>query len=747
MSDIFKRPDEMNDEEILSSRFKQLKRNENDLDTGSVNEENKEIDDKYDDNVFDLSDDGNDGDEEFLASADKSEKEYINREDVLADDEPLFEGEEENGEISYDQEQSQPDLENSIADEIEKGEEIEEVKEQEASEETVEGEASDVLAFEGEDEINIEVAENVENSENEENIEVQDTDNSNDEEIVEFDPSEMMIKELEEKIEEKAKMKEEQVSASQEKSDEVKEEVKNVPKEEEKTTENQIVEEAVKEVQEKVDKAASKAISDVKKKEGKGKKKDKKDNKKEKSSADGKTKEGKLKGGSKIKLPVIIVASVMVLVIAAIGVLAVTKSFDKIPVISGLFNKDEETDTNVPDTTNIPDTTDIIDEDETNEATEENKPTENTEENNLDTNNQTDNTTVSKPKIIKKSGVVTAVEDGSITIESNSIIEKYKINADLLANNSDIKEDAEVNFEYEDMDTEKVIVSISLANVQEQSDTNDEEDNEDENNEETEEDTEDSADKQIQIIGDDFSQELEAIKQRQEEERKKEAEQKVEEFDANAMETLELPMEIKGSGTIWFRFAWKPNETTKEVAKVEDVIVELRNPNGSLITVENIDKYGRFWMNGNIFNFVVKNGVAGKWAFLVTKRASEKLGEIGANAQPLTGFITLQKAAVQPEKGKLVVMWKAVGVKDDNLAVEVIAKNGDKETLLYGANSADDGIHLLDSAEISTAKLTKGKYDIIVRVYDIDTMTSGGKKIITAKTIKDEKIIKDVEIK
>ena len=28
MSDIFKRPDEMNDEEILSSRFKQLKRNE-----------------------------------------------------------------------------------------------------------------------------------------------------------------------------------------------------------------------------------------------------------------------------------------------------------------------------------------------------------------------------------------------------------------------------------------------------------------------------------------------------------------------------------------------------------------------------------------------------------------------------------------------------------------------------------------------------------------------------------------------
>lgn len=741
MSDIFKRPDEMNDEEILSSRFKQLKRNENDLDTGSVNEENKEIDDKYDDNVFDLSDDGNDGDEEVLASADKSEKEYINREDVLADDEPLFEGEEENGEISYDQEQSQPDLKNSIADEIEKGEEVEEVKEQEASEETVEGE----------DEINIEVAENVENSENEENIEVQDTDNSNDEEIVEFDPSEMMIKELEEKIEEKAKMKEEQVSASQEKSDEIKEEVKNVPKEEEKTTENQIVEEAVKEVQEKVDKAASKAISDVKKKEGKGKKKDKKDNKKdnkkEKSSADGKTKEGKLKGGSKIKLPVIIVASAMVLVIAAIGVLAVTKSFDKIPVIGGLFNKDEETDMNVPDTTNIPDTTDIVDEDETNEATEENKPTENTEENNLDTNNQTDNTTVSKPKIIKKSGVVTAVEDGSITIESNSIIEKYKINADLLANNNDIKEGAEVNFEYEDMDTEKVIFSISLANVQEQSDTNDEEDNEDENNEETEEDTEDSADKQIQIIGDDFSQELEAIKQRQEEERKKEAEQKVEEFDANAMETLELPMEIKGSGAIWFRFAWKPNETTKEVAKVEDVIVELRNPNGSLITVENIDKYGRFWMNGNIFNFVVKNGVAGKWAFLVTKRASEKLGEIGANAQPLTGFITLQKAAVQPEKGKLVVMWKAVGVKDDNLAVEVIAKNGDKETLLYGANSADDGIHLLDSAEISTAKLTKGKYDIIVRVYDIDTMTSGGKKIITAKTIKDEKIIKEVEIK
>ena len=34
-----------------------------------------------------------------------------------------------------------------------------------------------------------------------------------------------------------------------------------------------------------------------------------------------------------------------------------------------------------------------------------------------------------------------------------------------------------------------------------------------------------------------------------------------------------------------------------------------------------------------------------------------------------------------------VALWKATGVKDDNLIVEIVAKRGNNEILLYSANS------------------------------------------------------------
>ena len=67
------------------------------------------------------------------------------------------------------------------------------------------------------------------------------------------------------------------------------------------------------------------------------------------------------------------------------------------------------------------------------------------------------------------------------------------------------------------------------------------------------------------------------------------------------------------------------------------------NQNGSLINKENISKYGRYWLNGNVINFVeMRSGI---WKFMATKSRYVKLGEIGANVMPLTGFITLEKAA------------------------------------------------------------------------------------------------------
>ena len=249
-------------------------------------------------------------------------------------------------------------------------------------------------------------------------------------------------------------------------------------------------------------------------------------------------------------------------------------------------------------------------------------------------------------------------------------------------------------------------------------------------------------------FGDSFAKELELIRQQDEKDAKKAEKEAGAVTDDSLPETITYNMEVKAKGPLWFRFAWKPNDVTKEVAKIDEVLIEIVNQNGSLINKDNISKYGRYWINGNVINFAIRNGGAGTWKFMATKSRYVKLGEIGANVMPLTGFITLEKAAVQPIDGSLLALWKATGVKDDNLIVEIVAKRGNNEILLYSANSLDDNIHLLDKAQISTAKIPKGTYDIIVRAQDIDLGTSSnGEKVIVSKTIRDEKVIENIEIR
>lgn len=213
-------------------------------------------------------------------------------------------------------------------------------------------------------------------------------------------------------------------------------------------------------------------------------------------------------------------------------------------------------------------------------------------------------------------------------------------------------------------------------------------------------------------------------------------------------ETLEYEMEAKGSGVLWFRFAWKPNDVTKEVAPIDNVRVELRSPNGTLVTPENASQSGRYWVDKGIVNYAIKAGSAGKWKFVVTKNKTEKLGEIGATVSPGTGFIKIDKVSVQPRENKLLAIWKVSGVKDEELAIEIFAKRGNSEFLIYSANSADSKIYLLDKAEISTQKLEKGTYDIIIKVQDIDISVDKktGNKIITSKSISDIYEIKNVDI-
>ena len=215
-------------------------------------------------------------------------------------------------------------------------------------------------------------------------------------------------------------------------------------------------------------------------------------------------------------------------------------------------------------------------------------------------------------------------------------------------------------------------------------------------------------------FGDSFAKELELIRQQDEKDAKKAEKEAGAVTDDSLPETITYNMEVKAKGPLWFRFAWKPNDVTKEVAKIDEVLIEIVNQNGSLINKDNISKYGRYWINGNVINFAIRNGGAVLSLWLLTRYVSL---EIGANVMPLTGFITLEAMNVQPID-EVYLFFEGYWSKDDNLIVEIVAKRGNNEILLYSANSLDDNIHLLDKAEISTAKIPKGTYDNIVRAQD-----------------------------
>lgn len=214
------------------------------------------------------------------------------------------------------------------------------------------------------------------------------------------------------------------------------------------------------------------------------------------------------------------------------------------------------------------------------------------------------------------------------------------------------------------------------------------------------------------------------------------------------VETMELPMDVGGSGTLWFRFAWAKNDKTTVVPSVNDVIIELQTPSGSIISQENIGKYGRYWLEKNIINFAIKNGKAGQWKFLVTKTENQNLGDISANVLPLSGFITVEKADVNYVGDDLHAIWKISGVKDEEFSIKINAKNANgSDILVYSASTLEDDVHLIDTVKLSTTKLPAGEYDFVITVEDWDCKTVNGKKQLTGKGMTDSATLTGIVIK
>lgn len=212
-------------------------------------------------------------------------------------------------------------------------------------------------------------------------------------------------------------------------------------------------------------------------------------------------------------------------------------------------------------------------------------------------------------------------------------------------------------------------------------------------------------------------------------------------------ESVSTSLEIGAASIVWFKISWKANADVSSVPDAEDVTVELLTPNGSLINSENIDKYGKLWVDEatGIVNIVLRNTQAGTYDIVFTKSVGTYLGDVTINAIPITGFIELAAADAVYTNGKLEVIWNAIGVVDDNCLVEVYAVNGKKKVLLYSANSLDDGIHTVDMASINVSKIAGNTYDIIIRVTDID-ISANKPYTISAKYLSDSITIPNVEI-
>jgi hypothetical protein len=190
------------------------------------------------------------------------------------------------------------------------------------------------------------------------------------------------------------------------------------------------------------------------------------------------------------------------------------------------------------------------------------------------------------------------------------------------------------------------------------------------------------------------------------------------------------------SNPIWIRFAWRITDLAQSVPNIENVDIVLETPSGVKINHTNIDTHGRMWVDGDIVNFALKNPEVGEYKIITNKAKGTHLGEAQIFVMELSGFITIEKfGANLLDRDNLELIWNIGGVPDDGLEIEVYLTNERFSTMIYSGSSKDEILHTVDRRVVNISNLPKGKYNIIVKVKDLDLKTREDNPEIPENTI------------
>jgi len=215
----------------------------------------------------------------------------------------------------------------------------------------------------------------------------------------------------------------------------------------------------------------------------------------------------------------------------------------------------------------------------------------------------------------------------------------------------------------------------------------------------------------------------------------------------NGISVVEHPVKVAKAEGVMFIVSWSAGEGQQVVPKTDEVLVEIKTPSGTLITPENIEKYGTVWREQQTYFYCINLSYAGEWVVVMSKDKRAKLGVGSIQAIPIDGVAKVDYAKVKVIEGKLAAVWNIKGIPDDNYIISINAKKSEGDDLipLASLSSVTDGIRKKGKTVISTSKLKPGVYDIYFIVKNIDlTQDYLG---VGRKTTKDEYIIREVEIK
>lgn len=190
------------------------------------------------------------------------------------------------------------------------------------------------------------------------------------------------------------------------------------------------------------------------------------------------------------------------------------------------------------------------------------------------------------------------------------------------------------------------------------------------------------------------------------------------------------------SKPVWIRFAWRVSDISPNVPSIENVGIILKSPSGIEINYDNIEKYGRMWIDGNIVNFALKKPEIGNYTLINQKPNGTNLGETKLFLMELSGFISIDKfGANLIDKNNLELIWNIGGVPDDGLEIEIYLTNDRFSTMIYSGSSKKENLHIIDKRIVDVSNIPEGKYNIIVKVKDIDLRTTDDNPEIPENTI------------